>query len=147
MRTGWRTREVPRAAALLGARGGVRQYGPSCPKPVPLFAASIFIGTGQARVTLSLRQGHLRAACLSRQEESGPKIRANTFRSRRPTPTSRTKSKSLRRRARAMRTSQRRRGARVTRSHNPSGRGQMRLETKLEMCDDKAWNSRLSCTW
>ena len=42
---------------------------------VSLCAARTLNATGQCRVTLSLRQEHLRAGCGPRQEESGPEIR------------------------------------------------------------------------
>ena len=41
----------------------------------PLFATRTLNATGPSRVTLSLRQSNLRAACGLRQEERGPEIR------------------------------------------------------------------------
>ena len=48
-------------------------------KGVPLFAARTLNATGQSRVTLSLRQENLRAACRLRQKERGAEIRPKQF--------------------------------------------------------------------
>ena len=64
--------------ALDGLRGrGLRRQVGGEPKPfrVSICAARTLNPAGQSRVTLSLRQEHLRAAYGPRQEERGPEIR------------------------------------------------------------------------
>ena len=65
----------PRARAPApGRTGGARDQRrprPSSPFRVPVFAACTLNATGQSRVTLSLRKGHLRVVCGRRQEERG----------------------------------------------------------------------------